>query len=118
MNILISNFCVYFCKNCSYRKVHLLRIINRLREQVLPFLVLIKLRTRANLLHTLRGAGFTKGMSGVRQDLPDDPIELLLTLVSTMRIIGSASLQSKVKTEPACLTEETPPEVRPQDMAP
>ena len=54
----------------------------------------------------------------MRQDLHDDPIELLLTLVSTMRIIASASLQSRVKTEPACPTEETPPEVRPQDMAP
>ena len=103
-------------KNCSYRKVRLLRIINGLREQVLPFLVLIKLRTRANLLHTLRGAGFTEGMSGVGQDLYDDPIEPLLTLVSTMHIITSASLQCRVKREHACPTEQTP-EVKSQDTA-
>ena len=56
-------------------------IINRLREQVLPFFVLIKLRTRASLLHTLRVPVSLKGMPGVGQDLYDDPIELLLTLV-------------------------------------
>ena len=103
---LMRRVCVHFYKNCSYRKVRLLRIVQRLQEQVLPFLLLIKLRTRANLLHTLRGAGFTKGMSGVGQDLYDDPIELLLTLASTLHIIASASLQCRVKREPACLTEQ------------
>ena len=108
MNILISRFCVHF---------YILFVrLNRLREQVLPFLVLIKLRTRANLLHTLRGAGFTTGMSGVGPDLYDDSIELLLTLVSTMHIITSASLQCRVEREPACPTEQTP-EVKPQDAA-
>ena len=119
MNIFMSRFLPTFLhrhKNCSYRKVRLLRIINGLREQVLPFLVLIKLRTRANLLHTLRGAGFTAGISGVGQDLYDDPIEPLLTLVSTMHIITSASLQCRVKREHACPTEQTP-EVKPQDTA-
>ena len=87
MNILMSRFCVHFyidTKTVRIEKFHLLRIMNRLWEQVLPFLVLIKLRTRVNLLHTLCGAGFSKGMSGVGQDLYDDPIELLLT---TMHII-------------------------------
>ena len=108
MNILISRFCVHF---------YILFVrLNRLQEQVLPFPVLIKLRTRANLLHTLRGAGFTTGMSGVGQDMYDDSIELLLTLVSTMHIITSASLQCRVEREPACPTEQTP-EVKPQDAA-
>jgi len=55
-------------------------------------------------------------MSGVGQDLYDDPIELLLTLVSTIHIINSVSLQCRVKREPAYPTEQTP-EVKPQDMA-
>ena len=58
MNILMSRFCVHL--NCSCRKVRLLRIINKLREQVLPF---FKQRTRTNLLHTLRGAGFKTCMT-------------------------------------------------------
>ena len=57
-----------------------------------------------------------KGMSGVGQDLYDNPIELLLMLVSTMHIITSASLQCRIKREPACPTEQTP-EVKPQDTA-
>ena len=64
----------------------------------------------------LRGASFTKGMSGVGQDLYHDPIELLLTLVSTIHIITSASLQCRGKREPAYSTEQTP-EVKPQDTA-
>ena len=66
----------------------------------------------------LRGACFTKGMSGVHvgQELYDNPIGLWLTLVSTMHIITSASLQCRVKREPACPTEQTP-EVKPQDTA-
>ena len=44
----------------------------------------------------------------IGQDLHYDPIELLLTLVSTMHIIASPSLQSKVKRELACLKKQTP----------
>ena len=105
---------LHWHKNCSYRKVRQLRSIYTLREQVLSFLELIKLRTQ--VLHMLRGAGFTKGMSGIRQDLYDNPIQLLLTLVSMMHIITSASLQCRVNREPACPTEQTP-EVKLQDTA-
>ena len=87
--------------------------IKRLGEQVLPFLQLIKLRIRANLLLTLRGTGFTKGMSGVGQDPYDDPIELFADAcfdVAHYRFCFPA------KREPACPTEQTP-EVKPQDTA-
>ena len=64
----------------------------------------------------LRGAGFTTGMSGIGQDLYDNHLELLLTLVLIVHIITSASLQCRVKRKPACPTEQMP-EVKPQDTA-
>ena len=55
-------------------------------------------------------------MSGIGQDLHDDHLELLLTLVLMVHIITSASLQCRVKRKPACPTEQMP-EVKPQDTA-
>ena len=70
----------------------------------------MKLRTRANSLHTLRGAGFTTDTSGVGQDLHNNLVERLLTLFSTMHI-ASASLQSRVRRQFTCPTGQMPPEV-------
>ena len=62
-----------------------------MEENVIPFFLLNKLQTRSNLLHMLRGAGY-------------NTVQQLLTLVSTMHIIVSASLQYRVSRELTCPT--------------